>query len=335
MRVAVIGGTGHIGSYLTPMLVDAGDEVICVCRGQRQPYREHRAWSSIAYCHLDRAAEEQAGAFGERIARLEAGAVVDLTCYHPASAHQLAGALRGKQTHLLHCGTIWVHGPSASVPTTEDRPRQPFGDYGIRKAAIEAWLLAQAQETGLPVTILHPGHLVGPGWAPVNPAGNFNTAIFAALMRGDEACLPNFGMETLQHVHAEDVARAFLLAIRNREAALGQSFHVVAASALTLRGYAEQMAAWFGQPPNLRFLPFHEWKQTVTERDAAATEDHIRHSPHCSIEKANRWLGFEPSYTPLQAVQESVSWLLSNGVIASAGQSPQQPAPSISPPAPR
>jgi nucleoside-diphosphate-sugar epimerase len=334
MRVVVIGGTGHIGSYLTPMLVDAGQEVVCVCRGQRQPYREHPAWSSIAYCHLDRAAEEEAGAFGEHIARLEADAVVDLTCYHPASAQQLVGALRGKQTHLLHCGTIWVHGPSASVPTTEDRPRQPFGEYGIRKAAIEAWLLAQAHETGLPITILHPGHLVGPGWAPVNPAGNFNTAVFAVLMQGDEVCLPNFGMETLQHVHAEDVARAFLLAIRNREAALGQSFHVVAASALTLRGYAEQMAAWFGQAPNLRFLPFDAWKQSVSARDAAVTEDHIRHSPHCSIEKARRLLGYEPRYTPLQAVQESVSWLLANGVIAGAAQAPAQPMSTIASPAP-
>ncbi len=327
MRVAVIGGTGHIGSYLTPMLVDAGHEVICVCRGRRQPYRKHPAWSSVAYCYVDRAVEEEAGAFGQRIAHLKTEAVVDLTCYHPASARQLADALRGNATHLLHCGTIWVHGPSASVPTTEDQPRQPFGDYGIRKAAIEAWLLAQAHETGLPVTVLHPGHLVGPGWAPINPAGNFNTAVFAALMQGDEVFIPNFGTETVHHVHAEDVARAFLLAIRNREAALGHSFHVVAASALTLLGYAEQMAAWFGQPPKLRFLPFHDWRQSVSERDAAVTEDHIRHSPHCSIEKARRLLGFEPRYTPLQAVQESVSWLLANGVLAGAGQAMAQPAP--------
>ena len=33
MRVAVIGGTGHIGSYLTPMLVEAGHSVTCVSRG--------------------------------------------------------------------------------------------------------------------------------------------------------------------------------------------------------------------------------------------------------------------------------------------------------------
>ena len=316
MNVVIIGGTGHIGSYLTPMLVDAGYSVTCICRGIQKPYREHPAWQSIDYLNMDRKAEEERGAFGAGIAQLKADVVIDLTCYHPASAKQLVEALRGSVNHFLHCGTIWVHGPSSVVPTKEDEPRRPFGDYGMRKAAIEAWLLAQANETAFPVTILHPGHLVGAGWAPINPAGNFNLAVFAALAHGEEVQIPNFGMETVHHVHAEDVARAFLLAVQNRSAALGQSFHVVAASALTLRGYAEQMANWFHQQARLRFLPWEEWKRGQSEKDAAVTEDHLRHSPHCSIEKARRLLGCEPCYTPLAAVQEAVTWLMRNGALA-------------------
>jgi nucleoside-diphosphate-sugar epimerase len=317
MRVAVIGGTGHIGTYLTPLLVESGHSVTCVCRGSRQPYKEHPAWSSVEYLRIDRLQEEEAGTFGEQIARLNADAVIDLTCYHLASAQQLVQALRGNTGYLLHCGTIWVHGPSSSVPTTEDQPRRPFGDYGTRKAAIEAWLLGDGKAKDLTVTVLHPGHLVGPGWAPINPNGNFNTAIFEALSRGAEVRIPNFGMETLNHVHAEDVAQAFLLATQNRPAAAGQSFHVVAASALTLRGYAEQMAEWFEQPAQLAFLPFDEWKMNVSGKDAAVTEDHLRHSPNCSIQKAQRLLGYKPRHTPLAAVQESVSWLVENKVIAS------------------
>jgi nucleoside-diphosphate-sugar epimerase len=41
MRIAVIGGTGHIGTFLSPRLAQAGHEVICVSRGQRRPYRDH------------------------------------------------------------------------------------------------------------------------------------------------------------------------------------------------------------------------------------------------------------------------------------------------------
>jgi nucleoside-diphosphate-sugar epimerase len=315
MKVAIIGGTGHIGSYLTPMLVETGYDVTCVCRNQRKPYRQHASWSSIRYLHVDRVAEEQAGTFGDSIAQIGADAVIDLTCYQPHSAEQLVHALRGRVGHLLHCGTIWVHGPSAVVPTTENQPRKPFGDYGIRKAAIERWLLEQFETAEFPVTILHPGHLVGPGWAPINPTGNFDTSVFAALMHGAEVRIPHFGMETVHHVHAEDVAQAFLLALQHREAALGHSFHVVSPSALTLRGYAEEMSAWFDQPAQLRFLPWEEWKQGLSPKDIAATEDHIRHSPHCCIQLAKSMLGYEPCYSSLQAIQESVRWLIQNGVI--------------------
>jgi nucleoside-diphosphate-sugar epimerase len=318
MKVVIIGGTGHIGSYLTPMLIEAGHSVICISRGEREPYREHRAWRSVAYSRIDRTAAEATGTFGERVAQLDGEVVIDLTCYHLESAKQLANALRGTVGHLLHCGTIWVHGPSSRVPTTEDEPRRPFGDYGIRKAAIEAWLLEQARGTGLPVTVLHPGHLVGPGWNPINPTGNFNPEIFAAIQHGDEVRIPNFGMETLNHVHAEDVAQAFVMAIERRDAALGESFHVVAAKALTLRGYAEQMAEWFRQPARLRFLEWNEWKTGFSERDAKVTEDHLRHSPNCSIAKARNLLGYEPRYTAIEAVQEAVKWMVAHGVIATS-----------------
>jgi len=306
MRVVVIGGTGHIGSYLTPRLFDAGHTVLCVCRGQQTPYRAHPAWSKVQYVHLDRKAEEAAGNFGERIAALDAEAVIDLTCYTPESAHQLVRALTRRVEHFLHCGTIWVHGHSVEVPTTEDAPRAPFGDYGIRKHAIEQSLLAEAA-TGFPATVLHPGHLVGPGWNPINPQGNFNPQIYADLPAGREVTLPNLGMETVHHVHADDVAQAFVLALEHRDVAIGQSFHVVSPQALTLRGYAERVAAWSGHAAKLAFLPFDEWKTSVSERDARVTFDHIAHSPNCSIEKARRFLGYTPRYTSLEAVREAVA----------------------------
>ena len=34
MRIVIIGGSGHIGSYLTPRLVESGHQVIVVSRSQ-------------------------------------------------------------------------------------------------------------------------------------------------------------------------------------------------------------------------------------------------------------------------------------------------------------
>ncbi len=315
MRVVIIGASGHVGTYLVPRLVAAGYEVIAVSRGQSTPYQQHAAWRSVTHISLDREREEAAGAFGQRVRDLTPDIVIDMICFTLPSARQLVEALQGQVQHLLHCGTIWVHGPSAAVPTTEEQPRQPFGDYGIQKAAIEAYLLERARRTGFPATVLHPGHIVGPGWAPLNPAGHFTPAVFARLAQGEELALPNLGMETVHHVHADDVAQAFMGALGRRSLAVGESFHVVAPTALTLRGYAEAMAAWFGQTARLRFLPWEEWRTAVSAEEAAATWDHIAHSPNCSIAKASRLLGYQPRYTSLEAVQESVAWLIEHQVV--------------------
>jgi nucleoside-diphosphate-sugar epimerase len=306
MRVVVIGGSGHIGTYLTPRLVEAGHRVINVSRQRREPYRAHRAWSDVENVTIDREAEEASQTFGPRIRAINADAVIDLICYQPASARHLAEALRGHTGVLAHCGTIWIHGPSVEVPTTEEQPRRPFGDYGIRKAEIETYLLGEAGN-GLPVTLLHPGHLVGPGWNPITPAGNFNQEIFHGLATRAEVTLPNLGMETLHHVHADDVAQAFVLAVEKPSQSIGQSFHVVSRAAVTLRGYAETVAAWFGKPPSLRFEPFAKWRELQPERDAQITWDHIARSPNCSIEKARRLLGYAPRYSSFEAIRESLA----------------------------
>ena len=309
MRLVVIGGTGHIGTFLIPRLVNAGHDVIVASRGKRQPYVPHPAWTTVRRIEIDRTAEEAAGTFGARIAALEADAVIDLICFTPASAQQLVDALQLRQTLLLHCGTMWVHGRPTTVPTTEDAPRHPFGEYGIQKAAIEQLLLDSTRRGVSRAVILHPGHLVGPGWNPLNPAGHFNPDVFTRIAHGELLQLPNEGLETVHHVHADDVAQAFELALTHPGDAVGESFQVVSPAPMTLRAYAEAMFAYFGQRAQLGFLPWDEWRHTVTEDEAAATWDHIAHSPHGSIAKARQRLGYAPRYTSLQAVIESVEGL--------------------------
>ena len=310
MRVVIIGGTGHVGTYLVPRLVEAGHSVICLNRGQQQAYLPHAAWQTVERITVDREQEEKEGVFGERVRNLEPDIVIDMICFNVESARMMVEALSGRVQHFLHCGTIWVHGSSFQVPTTEEQPRRPFGEYGIQKAEIEAYFLKEARLNGFPVSILHPGHIVGQGWWPLNPAGHFNPQAFMILAQGEELAIPNLGMETVHHVHADDVAQAFMQAIANRSCAIGESFHVVSPAAVTLLGYAETVATWFGKTANLRFVPWENWSEGVPENDADATWDHIAHSPNCSIEKARRLLAYQPRYSSLQAVKESLDYLI-------------------------
>ena len=111
-RVVVIGATGHIGTYLVPRLVRGGHEVIAMSRGTRDPYHVSPQWESVTRVTVDRDAEDEAGTFGTRVANLRPDVVIDLICFTAASARQLIDALRPSRPLLIHCGTIWVHGPA-------------------------------------------------------------------------------------------------------------------------------------------------------------------------------------------------------------------------------
>ena len=308
-KVVIIGGAGHVGTYLVPRLVEAGHAVTNITRGVAQPYASHVAWDRVERIVLDREAEDAAGRFGRVVAALRPDIVIDMICFTPVSCAQLADALAGKVQHFIHIGTIWVHGPSVTVPTREEDARAPFGDYGTWKSQIEDDLLARARRGDLPATVIRPGHIVGPGWAPLNPAGHFNPQIFADIKAGKPMVLPNLGMETVHHVHADDVAQAVMGAITHWGASVGEAFNAVSPAALTLRGYAEAMYRHFGQEPQLTFSPYADWAKGVAAKDAQATWEHIARSPCHSIDKGRRLIGYAPRYSSLQAVEESVATL--------------------------
>ena len=242
-----------------------------------------------------------------------------MICFTPESARQLVDALRPARPLLLHCGTIWVHGPAARVPVTEDEPRTAFGEYGTGKAAIEALLWRETIAGGVPSVVLHPGHISGPGWPVITPAGNLDPDVWRRLATGEPLALPGLGLGVLNHVHADDVAQAFERAL-TRPAAIGASFHVVAAQAMTLRGLAAGVAAWFGREPVLDLVDWPEFERRAGADNAAATRAHVERSIAASIDRARAVLGYAPRYTSLEALREALRWLVASGEVDVGGQ---------------
>jgi nucleoside-diphosphate-sugar epimerase len=318
-RVVVIGATGHVGTYLVPRLVRAGHQVLALSRGEREPYTPAPEWRAVERVVVDREAEDAAGTFGERIAALDADVVVDMVCFTPESARQLVDALRPTRPLLLHCGTIWVHGPAARVPITEDEPRTAYGEYGTGKAAIEALLQRETIAGGVPSVILHPGHISGPGWPVITPAGNLDADVWRRLAVGEPLPLPDLGLGVLYHVHADDVAQAFVRAL-SRPAAIGSSFHVVSEQAMTLRGLAAAAAGWFGREPVLELVDWTEFERRVGAEHALATREHVGRGIAASIDRARAVLGYRPRYSSVEALYEALRWLVANGEVDVGGQ---------------
>jgi nucleoside-diphosphate-sugar epimerase len=243
-----------------------------------------------------------------------------MVCFTPESASQLLDALRPIRPLLLHCGTIWVHGPVARVPVTEDEPRTAYGEYGTGKLAIEALLHRETVAGGVPSVVLHPGHISGP-WPSITPAGNLDLDVWRRLAAGEPLALPGLGLGVLHHVHADDVAQAFERAL-TRPAAVGSSFHVVSEQAMTLRGLAAGVAGWFGREPVLEFVEWAEFEGRVGAGHAEATREHVARSIAASIDRAREVLGYRPRFSSLDALHESLRWLADNGHVDLDGQQP-------------
>ncbi|NHA68856.1 NAD-dependent epimerase/dehydratase family protein [Phycicoccus flavus] len=305
MRVVVVGGTGHIGTWLVPGLVRDGHEVTVVTRGRATPYHPDPAWDEARPVVCDREAAEADGTFGALVAEQRPDAVVDLTCFTTDQARQLVEALDGQ--HLVHTGTVWSYGRSAVVPTTEDAVKDPYGDYGVGKLAVERYLGGQDR---VRASVVHPGHISGPGWMPIGPSGNLDPAVVDAL-RADGSCLlPDRGLETIHHVHAEDVADLHRACLEQPEAATGESFNSVCTEALTLRGYAELVARHFGHEPRIELVPWAEFAARAGEDNAAVTLDHIGRAPMFSMAKARERLGFVPRHDVRETVLSALdAWV--------------------------
>lgn len=314
MEIIVIGGCGHIGSYLVPKLVKAGHAVTVISRGNSQPYVKDAAWKRVKHVHLDRSADED---FADKIAAMNADVVVDLINFTLKDTVEITEALQGTSlSHYLFCSSIWAHGRAETLPVDPNAVKEPLDEYGRSKYESEKYLKKKYLTEGFPATIIMPGQISGPHWTIINPLGNQDTAVFQTIADGGKIYLPNFGMETVHHVHADDVARLFLDAITHRNQALGESFHAVAEDSLTLYGYAKAMYRFFNQEPNIEFLSWEKWCAYVGNEDHIdKTYYHIARSGKFSIENAKKLLDYAPKYATMEVIEDSINGYIERKVI--------------------
>jgi nucleoside-diphosphate-sugar epimerase len=200
-----------------------------------------------------------------------------------------------------------------------DSALEPTDEYGIQKRDIARMLKEETASGGLVTTSLHPGHIVGPGWHPVGPLGNFDPTVWQKISGGQTVLMPGSGAEMMHHVHADDLAQAFEKAIDRRDAAAGEDFNIVAPTALSVRGYARIAASWFGQEPHLETVGWDEFRRTSTPEHADTSWAHLSRNHCLTIEKAKYLLGYAPRYEPEQAVHESLRWLVDHGQLKVSG----------------
>lgn len=312
MKVLIVGGTGHIGSYLTPRLIRNGFDVSVTARTDKPKYvLPELGWDKVNWILCDKRKEENTGAWAERLARIEVDAVVDLISYTSQQNNIIVEAFKGRISHFINCGSIWAYGPSLRIPHLEHYPRNPISEYGKNKTAIENDLMTLHIRENFPATVIHPGHISGKRWLPIDPCGAINgTEIYRKLATGEEVLLPERGSVPMHHVHGDDVAQVFELALLRPSDSIGQVFSAVGPYALTMRACCRAVAGIFGMVPNIAYCTL---KELSSHPSYSCIESHIKESVVVSCEKAEKLLGYRPRYTTEDIYAECVEYMIESG----------------------
>lgn len=255
--VALLGGTGFIGTATVRRFLEDGQRVAVMARSVR----------NLPSVFGDPRVRIEAGDIrdGNRVAQAIAGAPVVVNLAHGGGGASFAqirdamvggaeavarAALAAGARRLVHVGSIasLYLGPQDGVvtgATPPDPQADQRADYARAKAMTDAMLLRLHAEAGLPVVILRPGLVVGEGTSPFHSGvGFYNT---------EQHCLGwNAGRNPLPFVLVEDVAAAIALAAR-AEGIEGRCYNLVGDVRPTARDYIAELGRALGRP--LRFHP--------------------------------------------------------------------------------
>jgi nucleoside-diphosphate-sugar epimerase/predicted dehydrogenase len=256
-QVAVLGGTGFIGTAVVAALLEAGIPVAVMARSANNLpaiFADPRV-TIVKGDIRDAKTVERAIAGCATVVNLAHGGGGQ--SYEEVRAAMVGGAetvaracLAAGTQRLIHVGSIasLYLGPG-QPPVTGATPPDPRAgeraDYARAKAAADRMLLALHATEKLPVTILRPGVVVGCGTSPFHSGlGFYNT---------EQHCIGwNDGQNPLPFVLVADVAGAILGAVR-AAGIEGRCYNIVGDVRPTARAYIADLARTLGRP--LRFHP--------------------------------------------------------------------------------
>ena len=251
-RIAVIGGTGFIGSHLTEQLVSQGADVLAVARTQARLSQLSAVRSGCVVALAD-ICDPCAIA---RVLRRFRPHIVFFMASHPddrESFRQIAECVRTNLLGLLNtlqaasaAGTeIFVYGDSAKdygnleVPYQAGHPANPVCSYAIFKTA--GWQLCQlvAGFTPMKTVALRPTLVYGP-----RQTRNIITYVRDCVAAGRHVLLMG-GTQTRDPLYVDDAVRAYVAAALE-PAAWGKAIPIGGGQELTVTSLCEAAVAALG-----------------------------------------------------------------------------------------
>src|SRR5947209_5819516 len=210
----VTGATGFIGSHVTRLLLDRGDEVRATVRSDARAEQLHALGVKTIKADIrDRRAMRRAMRGVERVFHVAGTTNLSLP-RSEAFAINVEGtrivleeALRADVRGVVYTSSVAAIGPAPRGLSADEtnvwdagRYRIPYVDSKHEAEVIAIRLVAR----GLPAVIVNPAHVLGPG-----DAGRSSTVLVRRFLRRQ---IPAYVDGTINVVGVRDVAAAHLLA---------------------------------------------------------------------------------------------------------------------------
>ena len=226
MRVLLIGGTGTISGAVARLLLQRGDELILLNRGNR----DIPAGAQVIRCDVRDEDRTRAALEG-----LEFDAVCQFVGFQPEHVQQDFRLFAGKTKQYVYVSSASAYQkPVQALPIREDTPLEnPYWAYSRGKIACEAYLMRQYREAGFPVTIVRPSHTYGEQTLPLGVHGkNGSWQNLQRMLDGKPVLIHGDGTSLWTVTWNEDFARGFVGLLGN-SAAIGQAYHITSDESVT------------------------------------------------------------------------------------------------------
>lgn len=173
MRHVLIGGDGFVGRALARDLAALGEEVVVADIHKSAP----GIYEAVRFERLDITNRDEVARFDIRaddmVYNLSAKMLSPITVrakrhafFWPVNYQGVEHILQRMQRvgcpRLVHFTTDMVYGHTLSVPTLEDHPTNPLGEYGGSKLATET-LCEDYRRRGMRISLFRPRLIIGPG----------------------------------------------------------------------------------------------------------------------------------------------------------------------------
>jgi nucleoside-diphosphate-sugar epimerase len=237
---------------------------------------------------------------------------------------------------LVYVSSLAAAGPCRGGEIrVESDPPVPISQYGYSKLQGERALRDMSRE--LPLTIVRPAVVFGPGDAN-------SLAIFRPIARFGVHAVPSRAPQPMSLIHVADLCGLLTLAAERGRRAEPQRSHgdsgtgvyfATSGEAITYAAFGRMIGAAAGrgrvrvvaQPPWLGFALAAACQTLagLAGRAPILNVDKMREAFagawHCSGERAERELGFQPSASLAERVQETVDWYHAHGWLRAPARS--------------